>query len=382
MGNQAFLTGTVVDPMGMPVPNVNIDVLGIDGNDDPTVVNGGTAMDGTFNVLVDPEGTYEVRFFAPPPPVSTLLNLSLPSVLITGTTNLGTVVLEAGVAMSGTVLDPGGSPLGGVNLDILYAATGVELLITGDTTNGSGVFTLAVPTQLIDVLMDTTPVGTSIAPHSFQAESQVDFDLGNIQLEPGFLVTAIVRDASSSPIQNADYDVYESLTDRKLYTPGDNTNSSGFVDFVVPAGTYNFDVCPPPGVLVVADQQRDIAIGSNHTFGVVVLQPGVLLSGTTFSHLGVATPFVDVDVNIASSGVGIPLCADNSDASGAFGVVVPAGATYEVIFDPPYAVPLGLDVHNPVVINSNTVLNSNLPRRSSTRARAAEPLAREVSFLV
>lgn len=358
---QSLLTGTVLDSGGQPVSGVNIDVLGINGGADPIVANDGTDLNGMFSVTVTPPGTYEVIFFPPAPPVTTSLNLSLPSVVIATTTNLGNVSLEPGVAISATLLDLGGLPLPGVNIDIRVKSTGQDLLLTGDATDLNGIFRLAAPLEQIEVRMNTSPLGTSIAPHSVDLNPTADVDLGDIQLKPGFVVTAIVRDAGNIPIANADYDARDVYTGKKLYTPGDNTNATGFVDFVVPAGVYDFDVCPPPGKISVSDLQADISIAGNHSFGLVILPNGVLMTGTTFSHLGVPTANVDVDVNVSGTGVEIPLCSDNSDASGAYSVIVPPGGNYEVIFNPQYSDPLGLDVHNPVSVGGNTVLNSSLP---------------------
>jgi hypothetical protein len=358
---QDFLSGVVVDSQGAPVGGVNIDVLGLNGNPDPTILNDGTAIDGSFNVSVSPPGNYEVRFYPPPPPTTTHLILSLPSVLVSGNVVLGSVALAEGVKLSATILNPSGAPLPGVNLDVRLAATGQDLILQGDQTDALGNFSLAVPSEPFELRIDTTPVGTTIAPLGIDLYPLGDLSLGNIQLSPGFLVTAIVRNSSGVGVAGADYDARNSFTREKLYTPGDNTNATGFVDFVVPAGIYDFDVCPAPGVLLVSDLQTDIVIAGNFSFGVVTLQNGVLLSGTTFSHLGAATADVDVDVNVSGTGVQIPLCRDNSDASGSYQVVVPPGASYEVVFNPPFSVPLGLDIHDPVVISGSTVLNSSLP---------------------
>lgn len=358
---QGSLSGVLVDSMGVPVPNANIDVLGIDGGPDPTVANDGTNASGVFNVSVDPVGTYEVRFKPPVPPTTTHLILSLPAVVVGATTNVGTVALQPGVELRATVLSPGGAPQAGVNLDVRVQATGEDLLLQGDFTDALGQFRLAVPLEPFELRLDTTPVGTTVAPLGIDLSPTADLDLGDVQLEVGYLVTAIVRNSSGVGVANANYDARDSYSGEKLYTPGDNSNATGFVDFVVPAGTYDFDVCPPPGVILVADLQTDVAVSSNMSFGVVTLQNGVLISGTTFSHLAVPMANVDLDVEVSGTGVMIPLCRDNSDATGAYQVIVPPGANYRVTFDPPYSDPLGIEVHDPVFVPGNTVLHSSLP---------------------
>ena len=91
----------------------------------------------------------------------------------------------------------------------------------------------------------------------------------------------------SGPVQNADFDVVDVVTDLELFTPGDNTDASGFFDFVVPAGLFNFEVCPPAGALLVGAELENVTItGGSVRAG----QPGSGGSGGTAGAPGVSSP--------------------------------------------------------------------------------------------
>jgi len=355
-----LLTGTVVDQNGVGVYAVNIDVVATDGGNDPTVSNDSTGPDGSFAVTVTPAGTYRVIFKPPVPPATTHLILQVDDVTISGTTDMGTVALPAGVALYGRVIGPNAQPVAGVNLDVIDQTTGDNLPLQGDSTDGAGQFVLAVPAGPIEVRFDPAPSGQMLAPLALDLALGQDTQLGDVQLEQGFLITAIVRDTGGFPVAGADFDAIDSATGEKLYTPGDDTSSTGFVDFVVRAGTFDFEVCPPPGARLVAERIAGVSVNGNTSLGLITLEAGFVLSGRILAHTGLPVANVDVDAKDLATGVDILLCGDNSDANGDYAVILPAG-TFKVTFSPPYALPLAADIHQPVVITGDTVLGGTLP---------------------
>ena len=115
------------------------------------------------------------------------------------------------------------------------------------------------------------------------------------------------------------------MTEADLYTPSDNTDDTGFVDVIVPAGTFDFEVCPafPDGL--VATTVKDVVVSSNLHLGVITLQNGVVLSGTVQNGSGAPLGNIDVDVRHSGSGVAVTLCSDNTAANGTYAVLVPTG---------------------------------------------------------
>lgn len=350
------ITGRVVDSLGNGVAGVNIEA-----NGGATVVNGGTDSNGFFTTTITPDGSYDLVFEPPPPPASTGLTKELANVNVFGTVNLGNVALAPGVALTGRMVRAvGGSPVPGVNLDV--EQNGTQLLVKGDVTDASGNFSIAVPASPITVYFktDSAPLPL-LAPDFVELFPTGATNLGDVALEPGFLVSAIVRRASNNAaVVGADVDVHDTLTGDKLFTPGDNTDGAGFVDFVVPAGTYDVEFCPQFADLLVGKTLLAQVVATNKFLGTVLLDAGVVLSGKVLDFQGQAHAGVDVDMKVSSTGAKVTLCGDNTDASGNYQVVVPTG-TFDVKFTPPPTLGLGTQTIAGVVIAGNTVLNGTLP---------------------
>ena len=192
------------------------------------------------------------------------------------------------------------------------------------TTNAFGNFQVAVPKNSIDVLLD----GASAQP-AFVLVSQtltlaptVDTNLGNITMQPGYIVSGHVQRASNGlAVAGVDIDVKNTIT-------GDT----------------------------LCDPEKPITIVPT-----VALDAGALVSGIVKSFDNVIQVNADVDVYRQATGEIVPSFADNTGATGAYAVVVPLG-TVEIAFRPPsYSVPLGSDVHSNLLVTADTALNAFLP---------------------
>jgi hypothetical protein len=355
-----LISGVVVDANGLPVPNVNIVADSQGGGGDGNLANAGTDANGVFNATIDP-GLYDFTFEPPAPPAAVALVTVVGSVLVNGTTSMGTVVLGPAVALSGRVVRAGSIPVPGVNLDVIDLATNDNMDIVGDQTNALGRFIIAVPIGSLELRLDTTPILVPLlAPHSLVLTTGADLDLGDLLLLPGFKVTAAVFDTGFSAVQDLDVDVRDTSTGDKLYTPGDNTDNNGFVDFVVRQGIFDIEFCPQFADGLVAQVQPDVAVSSTTNLGIVTLVPGVQLSGTVTSHLGQAVQDIDLDLRDSATQFPVFLCNDNSNPSGLYRVIVPPGQ-FDLVFTPPYSMKLGSKSETGVVVSGNTVLNSILP---------------------
>lgn len=354
-----LLVGTVVDAQGNPVAGVDLDAKNLGSGGNPDVFNDGTAADGTFAMTI-PAGTFRITFNPPPPPLSNALLHEVEPVVVSGTTNMGTIVLPAGVALTGRLLGPTLAPVAGVNFDAIDSAgNNVDLL--HDNSDAAGYFAMAIPPDTVEVRMDTTPVvGGTLAPEVVHLTPAGDVDLGDFALEPGFVVTAIVRGPGSVPVANVDVDAKDTSTGLTRYTPGDNSNSTGFVDFVVAAGTYDFMFCPPSGQLLAAAEARGVSVTGSTTLGIVNLAAGRIVQGTVRTAGGAPVAGVDIDAHVVGTGADVPLCTDTTNAAGGYSILVPNG-TYDLFFDPPYSVPSALGVRANVTVTGTTTVSPNLP---------------------
>ena len=341
--------------MGNPVPGVNIDASG-----GPTVTNGGTDINGLFTTTITPDGVYDILF--EPPGGALLVTTAVEDVVVTGVVNMGDVVLPPGANLTGRVLRAADSqPVVNANLDIVV--DGNELPIPNDQTDSMGQFALIVPFGSLSLQIRTESLPAPVlAPQELDLDIMGNTDLGDLFLQPGFFLSAIVqRQSNGSPVVNADIDVIDSATNVKLFTPGDNTDSAGFVDVVVPVGTYDFEVCPIFANQLVATTLSDQVVAGTTLLGTISLANGVVLSGTVTDGGGIPQTGIDVDVSDSATGIEVTLCADNTDGNGNYAVVVPLG-TFDVEFDPPLGHPACTQVVLGVVVNGNTTVNATLPQ--------------------
>ena len=364
------ITGQVVDENGVGVPNVNIDGVDLSTGDDAAITNGSTNAGGFFNATIDP-GTYRLNFKPPLPPTTTLLVGVLDPVVVSGVTNLGTIQLELGVSLSGRVVTPGSQPLQNVDIDIIRMLDSSRVELTGDRTDANGDFLIAAPTGAIEVRFDPAPAGgATLAPTFRELDLSANHAMGTIQLEPGFVVTSIVRRPNGSAVSDADLDARDSTSGEKQYTPGDNTDNNGFVDFVLAAGTYDIEVCAPINDRLTTHVVSNVIVNSNHNLGIITMQPGVLLSGHVQSTGGAPIHRVDLDLFPAGGGAEVPTCNDNTDEQGNYAFVVPTG-NFDVRFMPELTDPYCfLDVPG-VVINNDRTLDATLPDTLGTRRCSA-----------
>ena len=67
-------------------------------------------------------------------------------------------------------------------------------------------------------------------------------DLGEVLLRNGQALTGTIQDSSGSPVEGADVDVRDPVTDEEFETPGDNTDNSGVFQVLVPSGSWELEV--------------------------------------------------------------------------------------------------------------------------------------------
>lgn len=103
-------------------------------------------------------------------------------------------------------------------------------------------------------------------------------------------------------------------------------------------GTYTLDFVPPAtGTVYAPTQVFNVVVSAstpNPSVGIVTLAPGFTLTGTVQSTSGAILAGADTDVFVAATGVKLLTPGDNTNASGVFSVIVPAG-TYNVSADAP-----------------------------------------------
>ena len=356
------ITGRVVDMHGNGIAGVDIDVENEGSGGDPDLSQDFTDPNGFFTTTVTPNGVYNIFFKPPAPPTTTLLVREFKDFAVSGTVNMGNVVLSQGVLLQGrTISGPTGLPVGGVNLDVIDAS-GNSLTLVGDTSAANGTFGIAVPTGSIDVRFKTDGViGQTLAPRELSLNITGGTNLGDVVLPQGYVLSALIRRSSNNTaVSNVDLDVINAVTGEGVFITGDNSDGSGFVDVVVASGLYDVEFCPPFSTLLVAKTLKDVSVTANTFLGTVFLEPGVVLSGMVSGQGAGAQANVDVDVRLSSTGSSVTLCGDNTAANGTYAVVVPLG-TFDLSYTPPAGTPFCPVTIPSVLISGAKTQNAVLP---------------------
>lgn len=305
---------------GDPVDNVYVQAY---FNGDP--VGGAfdyTDLDGQYSFEII-SGTYDIDF--QPPPESGLRSKLVEGVVVLDDVNLD-VDLENAFKIEGFVYDSDGLGIPNIDLNIYDQETGQQLDIGGDDTDETGYYDVFVPPGIFRIVY--RPVfGERYAPVEL-TNVEVNSDMWiEVVLEDGFFISGTVT-GPQGVVVDADIDVEDSQTGITLYTPGDNTDGSGFYHVIVPAGTFNVMVDPPGGQNLAPAIAYDVSVSGDITLD-FALETGYTLSGIVTDPLGEGVFDADLNVTDSQSGLKLFTPRDNTDESGNYQVVVPAG-TFDV----------------------------------------------------
>ena len=341
--DSGIVSGTVVTETGVPLQFIDLDFFDpVSGQ--PTVFSGDTTdANGNFSVKVTP-AFWDVRFTAGPAssPLD-LVPVLRSDLAVFGSTPLGDVVLRNGYTLSGTVLDGSGSPVDGGDIDVRDPITGDKLLTPGDNTNGSGVFSVLVPSG--DWQLEVDPPQGSMLVSSLTAISIPvgGINLGVLTLPDGFTVSGSVVNSSGQVVPETDLDFYISATGIEIPTAHDNANSSGVFSVQVVPDTYDIAFRPRfiSGAAPVVIE--DVVVAGNTGLGSVLVPPGFALTGTVVAG---PTPVEEVEITLTDSSTGVPAYTFGNDTDGLGGFALrQVGGTYDVTATPLVATGL-----NPVVV--------------------------------
>jgi len=354
------ITGRVVTSTGAGLAGVNID--GFDPNGNPlTLANDGTNATGNFTTTVtDGPGVYTFYFYPPPPPASTHLVAERVNVVVAGTVNLGNVTCGAGVLLTGRAVRLTSTPVANVTLSVIDGPTGAPVLQNQLKTNAFGTFSLAVPAHEIELRLDATTSAFVLGSRALVRTPTGALALGDVHLAAGAVVTGHVQRTNGSAVAGCDLD-FKNANGHDVYVPNDNTVANGNFSVVVPKGIYTVRFTAKLSDLLATKELLNTNLSANTNLGNVVMNAGVKLFGTVRKASGALAPHVDVDAFDHVTQLKIPLGRDNTDAAGAYAVVLPTG-TYDIKFLRDGAgAAIGADWHRNVVVAAQTQLDGQLP---------------------
>jgi hypothetical protein len=341
------LSGRVVSPASAPIAGIAVDA----GNGSTPAT---TDALGSFTIAGLQVGSdYDVEFV---PPIGAPWAARIVTVVITGATNIGDVVLPPGFAISGTATDAAGTPLASCNINV-YEQSGAKLFTPRDGTDAAGAFSVVVPAGTWDVRV-LPPVGALLVPR--QVENVVvgpAVHLGTVTLPVAHLVTgSVVDQVTSVPIAQARLKIYNALTGERIHVPNDLTNLFGQFSLPLPWGLADLDIEPPVGNTHVARRLYGVPVPGPVALGPVRLQNGALLSGTVFAA-GLPVAGADIDV-LLPDGDKVFTPRDTTSSAGTFAVAVPIGVPLRTRIEAPAGTTLYGTVTAPVTFTAGTSLGA------------------------
>ncbi|MGA1533912.1 MAG: hypothetical protein ACO4B4_05320 [Planctomycetota bacterium] len=292
-----------------------------------------------------------------------------------------------GFVVSGSVVDALGLPLVGFDIDILDAL-GNPLPLSGDYTDGNGLFTLTicqiVPDGFYDVIVrppSTTNFLQTVYPAQFIAQGAV---IGPFVVELGVRLQGTVTDEAGLPIFQADFQFADPVTGAVTQMNNETTDLTGSFDILLESGTWNVTLRDLPGDTLPAGPYVDTDLGTlvlvnDLHLGSIVLRRGYSVLGTVLDAAGLPVAGADLDVTNPTTGTALPISGDFTEANGLFSVLIPAGS-WELEVEAPAGsglagtiVDLAVTPPGPVLLGTITLANGVLVSGVTTTGVAPVP---------
>ena len=323
------ITGVVKDESNVGLSNVDIDLVDQCTGVSVFLINDKTAFDGTFSATVNAAGTYDIRFT--PPTGSTVASYEIGDTALAANTNLGTIVLHPGLAVSGLVRNTSAAGIAGVSLRFVSLATGNRVYVTKDVTTASGTYATRVRPGTYDI--EYRPPSTTTYLTVRRKGVVVASDVSGLvdTLGVGLNVGGTVRGPTSAGVQNVNLDLYDVCTGEKLPTAHDSTDASGVYSIYVPQGTYSVHYNPPSCKGLAALRLSDQVVDQNATID-ASLPAAFAVSGRALDNLGQPVQGAKIKFYVGNTRQGAT--NDDTSALGTFSVLMAPGS-YGVNVEPP-----------------------------------------------
>lgn len=287
------------------------------------------------------------------------------------------------LTIQGRVVDANGKPVRKVDLD--FFLLGFKMPYVCDNTDSLGYYSVCVstPGRYRITFEPLYPFNTNlVGKETLNVDLMVSRVLPDIRLGFGWAVAGQAIDTAGKPIDSVNLAVDDWVSKRRLFTPGDKTDSLGNYRIVVPNGTYRFRYAPAPGRRQVGVQLDTVKISGRDTIINVTIRSGFFVSATivdtSFNRFG--TPIRGVDLDMEDTlGNKIFLPRNTSDSLGKLTVVAPSN-TYDFLFVPPRDSHFVAKKVRSFALTSDTSITQALNRGALLTVRVVDSLNQPVSF--
>ncbi len=322
------LSGFVRDASGNPIADVDLDFIDPVTGVKLTTPNDNTDVTGFYNVCVLP-GEYTVTFA--PPPGSHFLGKQFGGFNLSTSLELN-VELDLGVAVSGTIRDTAGNPVGNVDTDADRLPGGRVFTPDDNSDPVTGRYWLVLSPASYRLRFDPPP-GSRLRGQQLDSVLIARDTTIDVTLLEGVLLSGRVSDEAAVAVPNIDVELREPVTGAKIRVSNNTTDSLGRYQVAVPTGYFDLRFVPPRGSAFLGVLYDSVAIGGDRTFD-QTLSRGLRV--TAFVHDTAGLPIANADFDFTQESTGLKLFTpgDNSDTAGLAMVAVPPGL-FTVQIDPP-----------------------------------------------
>jgi hypothetical protein len=229
--------------------------------------------------------------------------------------------LEAGHLLSGTVRDPGGTPVTDGDIDVIFQVTGIKLFTPSDNLDSTGLYQIIVPSGVFNIDYKPTvvpPYRATLQETSIVITSDI---IRNVTVPYGVLLSGSAINSIGGGIQGVDIDAINRLNGRNITLVGDFTDSAGAFATVIAPGLYDIEFEPP----TIDHLEAKHLLGKQlnvDTSMVVVLDTAMIVSGIVRDSAG--NPFSNVAVIALEnvSGIEIFTPGNKTDPAGFYQIAI------------------------------------------------------------
>lgn len=259
-----------------------------------------------------------------------MIGLALVMIPAAGAAQAGTWIVSGVVLRADTA-----GPAAGVQLDFRDLVSGEVIPTPGNVTNASGAYGVAVPLGIYEISFSGGGPPQLAPGHLLEisVDGTADVSLPAVTLGLGYHLSGRVVDAMLHPVGGAALELRIAGSNAVVFTRDAETSALGMFDVIVPAGTYDIEIDPPPVAPLAARLLAGVAVVANADLGTQQLVAGLAVQGTVADSAGHALREVELAVAGSASGLPVPAAHNHSDAAGAFVLQLPAGS-YRITYHP------------------------------------------------
>jgi hypothetical protein len=283
--------------------------------------------------------------------------------------------LHAQFNLSGRVTDPASQGVHPVDIDAVESQTGQPIILTGDSTNVNGDYSIQLWPATYDLSYNPQP-STGVAPVLLRSVPITGDTVIDVSAEWGMRVAGQVTDNAGIPLINLDVDVIDPQTGLTLQTPADQTDSSGVYSVVVPAGTYEFVFEPNWQDSLTVYHLWDVTVQAD-TIMSVTFPPSVDISGVVRMENGTRIANVDLDVTEATTGRRIRTNGDNTGFGGEYLIHLWPGV-WDIDYEAPQGSGVADDVIYGLVVNGDRTIDITLKNGFEISGTITDILSRPI----